>query len=305
VDHVALRARVFGPCVAFVLLAGSIGVYAQSTDSKSSHNLIALKRKAASGDANAEAELASDFYLGKGVPEDHALAAIWYRKAAEQGHSNSQLVLGAMCDDGDGTPQDHKEAVQWYQKAAEQGNIKAEFYLAIDYQKGQGVPVNATQAANWYRKAAEQGDADSQNNLGVMYLNGEGVAQDDKLAKAWFKKAADQGSNEAKDNLKSPVDKPTEPLSLGEGIVFGLLIVAVIIGRFWLPFIIGNAADRRGAGRLGWVIAGFLVGPLFVWIVYLFFVHWRPIVANVETTDIPRDSTTPISGIGPIDSESL
>jgi len=31
-----------------------------------------------------------------------------------------------MCDVGGGVPQDHAEAVNWYRKAAEQGNAEAQ-----------------------------------------------------------------------------------------------------------------------------------------------------------------------------------
>ena len=294
-----MRAKSLGWSVALVLLVGSVAVSAQSTDRKTPQSIAALKKEALSGDANAEAELAADFYLGQGVPKDATKAAFWYRKAAEQGHTNSQLVLGAICDDGDGVPQDHTEAAQWFRRAAEHGNARAEFYLASDYDKGQGVPKDAAQAANWYKKAAEQGDADAQNNLGVMYLNGEGVSQDEKLARLWFQKAADQGSAEAKENLKTPATKPSQPLSVGEEIVAGLAIVALIIGRLWLPFIIGKAAERRGSGLVGWVIAAFIFGPLIVWIVYLLFVHWRPIVSNAEPLAVSQDdSTAPITETG-------
>jgi hypothetical protein len=77
---------------------------------------------------------------GQGVPQDDAVAASWYRKAADQGDAHSQLNLGLMYDKGQGVPQDHAAAVSWYRKAADQGDASAQFNLALMYDKGQGVP---------------------------------------------------------------------------------------------------------------------------------------------------------------------
>lgn len=46
------------------------------------------------GDADATATRAS-YTDGSGVPQDHAEAARWYRRAADQGHPQAQLILAA------------------------------------------------------------------------------------------------------------------------------------------------------------------------------------------------------------------
>jgi len=46
---------------------------------------------------------------------------------------------------------------------------------------------------------------------------------------------------------------------------------------WWLGTLIGKAALLRGCGYGEWVVASLIVGPLIVWIVYLLFVHWKPI----------------------------
>ena len=43
---------------------------------------------------------------------------LWYRKAAEQGYAAAQLNLGYMYDYGKGVPQDHILAHIWYNLAA-------------------------------------------------------------------------------------------------------------------------------------------------------------------------------------------
>jgi TPR repeat protein len=62
---------------------------------------------------------------GRGVEQDDAEAANWYRKAAEQGHITAQNNLGVMYERGLGVEQDYAEAASWYRKAAEQGNTDA------------------------------------------------------------------------------------------------------------------------------------------------------------------------------------
>ena len=55
---------------------------------------------------------------GQGVPQDHAKAARWLRKAAEQGMAVAQYNLGVMYDNGRGVPQDDAHAYMWFKLAA-------------------------------------------------------------------------------------------------------------------------------------------------------------------------------------------
>ena len=56
-----------------------------------------------------------------------------------------------------GLPQSHALAVEWYRKAADQGYAPAQHNLGCAYGKGQGVPQNLTEALRWFRKAHAQG----------------------------------------------------------------------------------------------------------------------------------------------------
>ena len=150
---------------------------------------------------------------GKGVEQDHAVAATWFRKAAEQGLAAAQFQLGWLYNNGQGVEQDYQEAAKWYRKAAEQGNANAQFNLAVIYSLGMGTnsPISLRylyllglgitqdyqEATYWYRKAAEQGFAGAQNNLGWMYENGRGVEQDNRKAASWYLKAAEGGNYKA------------------------------------------------------------------------------------------------------------
>ncbi len=58
---------------------------------------------------------------GQGVVQDHAVATMWYLKAAEQGHASGQNNLSNMYNSGLGVPQNYSEAAKWFRYAADQG----------------------------------------------------------------------------------------------------------------------------------------------------------------------------------------
>ena len=152
-----------------------------------------LRPLADQGDASAQFGLGLMYVTGRGVPQDDAQGAAWYRKAAEQGDATAQLDLGSMYFKGQGVPQDYAQAVAWYRKAAQQGDAWAQNNLGMMYDEGRGVPQDYAQAVVWYRRAAEQGDADAQVSLGYMYAKGRGLPKNDAQAIVWFRKAAEQG----------------------------------------------------------------------------------------------------------------
>jgi hypothetical protein len=77
--------------------------------------------------------------------------------------ADAQYNLGEMYKDGRGVPQDYAEAARWYRKAADQGIDWAQYNLGELYKDGRGVPQDYAEAARWFRKAADQGHADAQN----------------------------------------------------------------------------------------------------------------------------------------------
>jgi uncharacterized protein len=64
---------------------------------------------------------------GRGVPQDYAAAAGWYRKAADQGDAGAQFLLAAMYFTGRGVPQDFVIAHMWSNLAAASGNYNAAY----------------------------------------------------------------------------------------------------------------------------------------------------------------------------------
>jgi hypothetical protein len=85
--------------------------------------------KANAGDAVAQYKVGYDYYLGQGVVQDYAQAAIWWRKSAEQGYASAQNNLGVLYTTGQGVPQSYAEAYFWQNLAAAlmNGPLQARF----------------------------------------------------------------------------------------------------------------------------------------------------------------------------------
>jgi len=114
-------------------------------DYKTAYQLI--KPQAEKGDAVAQFILGFMYDEGKGVPQDYAEAAKWYRKAAKQGNIAAQYNLSLM--------EDRAEMEKWYRRAAEPGNAAAPSNLGLMDDQGRGVPKNRAEMEKWYRRAAE------------------------------------------------------------------------------------------------------------------------------------------------------
>ena len=131
---------------------------------------------------------------GRGVPQDTAEAAKWYRLAANQGDANAQYNLGATYENGRGVPQDYAEAVKWYRLAADQGLALAQYRLGVMYGTGQGVPQDYVQAHKWLNLAAarfaasetEKRDvAAKSRDLMASEMTPSQLAEAQRLAREW------------------------------------------------------------------------------------------------------------------------
>jgi hypothetical protein len=123
------------------------------------------------------------------------------KELAETGHSGAQNLFGFSYLNGKGLPQDYAEAAEWFRKAAEQGDAEAQASLGWCYIYGKGVPQDSAKAFEWCRKAAEQGLRSGQNNLAHCYEFGIGVTRDIAKAAELYRKAAAKGHKMAKENL--------------------------------------------------------------------------------------------------------
>jgi uncharacterized protein len=89
------------------------------------------RRRAESGDAKAQLELAQMHMYGKGAKQDEAEARKWCEKAAQQGLPVAQRIYGTMLRDAYGSPfRDVAKAREWLAKAAAQGDAEAKSELA-------------------------------------------------------------------------------------------------------------------------------------------------------------------------------
>ena len=134
--------------VAFAL-AVVIGIVAPRTPLHAGQIPVELRERAEQGDAEAQNELGSRYYEGRGVPRDYAEAETWVRRAADQGHARGQYNLGLMYFRGRGVAQNEAEAVKWYRRAAEQGFVAAQVGLGYMYEYGAGVPQDLVLAHMW------------------------------------------------------------------------------------------------------------------------------------------------------------
>src|SRR5437870_9421723 len=68
-------------------------------------------------DAEAQFNLGVMYHEGRGVSQDDAEAAKWYRQAAAQGYADAQFNLGVMYDEGQGVAHDDVQAYTWFDLA--------------------------------------------------------------------------------------------------------------------------------------------------------------------------------------------
>ncbi len=163
-----------------------------------SFNFQDMLKKAEAGDIDAQHDLASAYYWGEDIAENHAEALRWYRKAADSGHADSALEIGRMYLKGVISKTDPREAARWFTKAMGYGielwKIYCDSYaLAESFYFGRhGVPTDYSEAFRWYRVAAEGGLDYAMVKLGTMYAAGEGVKKDDVEAARWYREAANR-----------------------------------------------------------------------------------------------------------------
>ena len=103
-------------------------------------------------------------------------------KQAASGEAEAQYQLAEAYFWGQGGKQDLEQAADWARLSAEQGNAKGEYRLAVQLILGQGLKSNSEndkQGYEWLAKAsiglqklADQGDHDAQYKLALLYFTG-------------------------------------------------------------------------------------------------------------------------------------
>lgn len=193
-------------------------------------NFTQVKQAAEAGDGKAQFALAEMYLDAKGVAQNSAEAAKWYRRSADTGYATAQGAMGLMsltkavglarddasavafCCDESKTKKDERmdmvfsamekqqikdtaalrEATQWLQQGAQQGDAGAQFLYGYMALSGIGVEKNLVEAVKWIRLAATQ-DATAQALMGTMYLRGVGVEKNPNEGVRRMKEAAEKG----------------------------------------------------------------------------------------------------------------
>src|SRR6185295_7385653 len=225
--------KVFQTFLLLAVLTASNSALAANEESSKSQSMpeSALQcclAAAEAGDPVAADALGNLNYWGwRGVTQDFATAAKWFRKAAESGNPDAQYNLGVLSEEGLGVKQDYTEALGWYQRAAEQGIPEAYIQLSRLFDSGRAIPrekryisafsLNNAQyepiaehcgdkaaageqgkkidyigEAKWYEKAARLNIPCAENTLAYMYENGLGETPDLAKAISLYKAAAEQ-----------------------------------------------------------------------------------------------------------------
>ncbi|WP_435627019.1 tetratricopeptide repeat protein [Candidatus Ferrigenium straubiae] len=195
----SIKKKSLGLVLAIVFLAGSTAAQAGLKEGVAAYRrgsfTVAMKELtplAEQGDMKAQLLLGGMYGGVRGIPQDHAKAAFWYRKAAEQGSAPAQIALGVMYKNGTGVKQDDREAVSLFRKAAEQGFSEAQYVLGEVYEQGLGTTVkpDPVEAHMWYNLAVTAGfEAARYNMEGIeARMSPEQIEKAKSLAREWLAK---------------------------------------------------------------------------------------------------------------------
>ena len=133
------------------------------------------------GDPFAQRNLGHLYRLGRGVPQDFAVAANWYRRASDQGLVRAQANLANMYLRGQGVEQDTERAAAWFHRAAVAGHIISQFNVGLLFDKGLGVPRDPAKAMGWFLAASEGGHEKARELLATYRSEGMKPANPETL----------------------------------------------------------------------------------------------------------------------------
>lgn len=141
---------------------------------------------------------------GMGMPVDHKLAALWFRRSAETGNSTSQYALGMLLL----SQGYHEDALRYLRQAAHTGSSYAEYRMGLIYLDGSILPKDVIQGIRFLKDAAANGNAQAQYALGKLYLLGKDIGRDQEEAAYWLRLSAEQGNTYAQFCLEHLNDHP-------------------------------------------------------------------------------------------------
>jgi TPR repeat protein len=163
--------------------------------------LLALRRLADTGNADAMARLGRMYGTGIGVARNDTEAVAWYRKGSAAGNVQATIALAVALIDGRGVGKDTQEGVRLLRAGADKGSHEALYRLGIVLAEGKVAAKDSAEAMRLFTRAAEAGHVPSMLELALLYNNGEGGTADPAKAAQWYKRAADLGSTAGMVNL--------------------------------------------------------------------------------------------------------
>ena len=119
---------------------------------------------AASGNSDAQFNLAQAYKLGRGVPRDLGEAGRWYKKAADQGHLQASDNYGLLLFQNNR----RKEALPYLQQSANRGEPRAQYVLGTGHFNGDFVEKDWIKAYALMTRASSQGLSQATGNMAQM-----------------------------------------------------------------------------------------------------------------------------------------
>jgi TPR repeat protein len=113
-----------------------------------------LLRMSDGGNAQAQAELAWRYVVGRGVAKSTQRALQWATRSADRDCPAGLAVLGWLLYQGQGVPEDHEEAVRLFERAARTGDARGSTWLGLCFLRGHGVARNPMEAITHLRWGA-------------------------------------------------------------------------------------------------------------------------------------------------------
>ncbi|DAZ95603.1 TPA: hypothetical protein N0F65_006089 [Lagenidium giganteum] len=153
---------------------------------------------------DATQRLGETYFFGDdvaGIPQNQALAAEYFERAAQAGEPMAQANFGMMLANGLGVKQDNASALDYFHRAAEQGSGFAMHGIGVMYWTGAGVEKNETEAVRYFHLAVDHDYLEAHTYLGSAYLNGIGAQRDEARAFEHFTLASESHSSQALFNL--------------------------------------------------------------------------------------------------------
>jgi TPR repeat protein len=169
-----------------------------------------LVKKAESGDAAVQHEVAMMYLKGIGVAMNEHEARKWLAKAADQGHQKSITRLGIVSYKGENSKPDYKQALKMFNQVKED-DVLAQYFLGEMYAAGKGVKRDYSAAIGWYKKAADGGFNRAHGKIINLEEELE-IQQRRKANTAKRAKAKEQPKKTVKKKAQKPVVAKAKPV---------------------------------------------------------------------------------------------